>query len=231
MKKEELTVNFKFSYGHLKQVADNLLQLLDRDNVQFVDRGFSPAKRTAIVNLLNAFVACPDEEAMLGARMKTTELKDIARDVLETQLRSLFLDAKKQFGENSGEYRAFGNADISQQTDDEIVRTAKLASIAATTYLTQLANQGVTTAKITLLNTNRTVFDNAIDTQQNAISNKDIAAENRIRAANALYAEIVNWSDTGKDIWYTISESKYNDYVIYNTPTGTADDIVPPPSV
>lgn len=37
---------------------------------------------------------------------------------------------------------------------------------------------------------------------------------------NALYKAIVKICNTGKDIWYETNESKYNDYVIYNTPSG-----------
>jgi hypothetical protein len=40
---------------------------------------------------------------------------------------------------------------------------------------------------------------------------------------NVLYAELVKLCNTGKDIFYSLNEAKYNDYVIYNTPTGKVE--------
>jgi hypothetical protein len=37
---------------------------------------------------------------------------------------------------------------------------------------------------------------------------------------NALYGKITEFFGFGKDYWASRDESKYNDYIIYNTPTG-----------
>ncbi len=50
------------------------------------------------------------------------------------------------------------------------------------------------------------------------------ATEDRLELGNLLYKKIAEVFDSSKDYWVTSDESKYNDYVIYDTPGG-----VPPP--
>ncbi len=229
MKKNEVKTKFNFSYGHLKQLADNLLQLLDRDIVEHTTRGFNPTKRTAFVKLINIFDACPDDEQLLGIRESATQAKDDARAKLEKQMRTIFLMAKNAFTSDSGKYREFGNTDLSTQTDEEVVRNAKIIITTATKYLTQLADEGLTTAVITTLSNTKKELDDAIDAKIKAVSNKDLAAETRIEAANNLYDMIVKYCDNGKDLFIEVNEAKYNDYVIYNTINGTKEEIIDPP--
>ena len=231
MKKKEVKAKFSFSYAHLKQVADNTLQLLDRDIAEHTLRGFTVAKRLAFVKLINIFDAIPDDEQMVGIRESATKAKDDARAKLEKQMRTIFLMAKNVFSGDSGKYKEFGSADLTAQTDEEIVRTAKIMVSTATKYLTQLDDEGLTTAMITTLSNTKKELDDAIDTKIKAISSRDVTTENRIEAANNLYEMIVKYSDIGKDIFVEINEAKYNDYVIYDTPTGTKEEIIVPPVV
>lgn len=223
MKKEVAIASFKFTYAHLKQLCDNALNLIARDTAEFADRGYTATRRATFAQLLSTFVAVPDEETMLARREQATKNKNTQRDLLETKMRTYFLAAKNTYGESTPKYHEFGNAFISQQTDDELVRTAKIMSRALTDNITALANEGITTAKITAFDQLRQAYDDSIDTQARAISAKDVTAEERLTAANNLYAELVKVCDLGKDIWYTTNEAKYNDYVIYNTTTGLPD--------
>ncbi len=228
MKKKKVKRKFNFSYSHLKQVADNVLQLLDRDIVEHSTRGFTVAKRTAFVNLISIFDACPDDEQLLGIRETATQNKDAFRSKLEKQMRTIFLMAKNVFTTNSAKYREFGNADLTAQTDEELVRNANIMVSVATKYLTDLVDEGLTVLHITALSTTLKDFDDAIDAKIKAVSNKDIAAESRIEAANNLYEMIVKYTDIGKDLFGEVNEAKYNDYIIYNTPTGKKKEDLPP---
>ena len=72
------------------------------------------------------------------------------------------------------------------------MRTGKAMSTTATKYLTALATEGVTAAKITTLNTQRDALDVAIDAQAKGISDRDVATEDRIEALNNLYRLLTN---------------------------------------
>ncbi|WP_129536611.1 hypothetical protein [Chryseobacterium sp. 3008163] len=87
-------------------------------------------------------------------------------------------------------------------------------------YLPQLADEGLTTEKINTLMTQREALDVAIDAQAKGISDRDLAAEGRVEALNKLYQLLTKYAGTGQDIFYETNEAKYNDYIIYDTPSG-----------
>ena len=224
-----IVAKFNFTFGYLKQLAEEMLLNIERDLAEFTDRGFNAAKKTGLLNAISALDNFPTDDQLVGIKVTTTETKDAARDSLETQMRTLFLAAKNTFGENTGKFREFGDVQLSQQTDSDLVRSAKAMISTATKYVTELAGEGITTAKIALMTTTRATLDTAIDDQRKAIKNRDNGTEARIIIANALYDLVVKYADDGKDIWVTKSESKFNDYVIYNTPSGTDEPPQDPP--
>ena len=219
-----IIAKFNFSFGFLKQLADELVLSIERDIAEFTDRGFNAIKKTALLNAIDAFENFPTDEQLLGVKMSTTQTKDAARVSLETQMRTVFMAAKNTFGEKTGTFREFGDVNLSQQTDSDLVRSAKAMIATATKYAADLAGEGITAAKIALMTTTRGELDKAIDDQNKAIKNRDNATETRIILANDLYDLVVKYADTGKDIWITKSEAKYNDYVVYNTPSGDAPE-------
>ena len=229
MKKDPVKRNFILTDAVLKQKADEMIALIDRDIVEFTDRGYNAAKKTEFTTARNTVENFPSDEQLEAVKMALTEQKDAARSVLEKSMRSIFKAAENVYGQSSAKYKEFGNAMISQQSDSEIVRTGKAMSTTATKYLTALAAEGLTAAKITALNTQRDALDVAIDAQAKGISDRDVATEDRIEALNNLYRLITKYAGTGQDIFYETDEAKYNDYVIYDTPDGLPDT-PPPPS-
>jgi hypothetical protein len=225
-KKEETTSNFNFSYGFLKQLADGTLTLIDRDIVQFTDRGFDMPKRREFQTAITTFSDFATDEQMEGIKMAATTAKDESRNIVERQMRSIFLAAKNVFGEGRGTYREFGNTDLTYQTDSELVRNANIMVATATKYVVNLVTEGITIPKIDLLNTSKINFDTAMDLQTQAIHDRDHSTERRAQLANDLYALVVKYNDVGKDIWVEESESKYNDFIIYNTVSG-APELLP----
>ncbi|RZK04192.1 MAG: hypothetical protein EOO46_17175 [Flavobacterium sp.] len=230
MKKEMILPLFNFTYAHLKQLADQTLLLIERDMVQFTDRGFSAAKKTAFSVAIKNFADFPSDEQLEAIKMDATKTKDTSRSQFENQSRSVLLAAKNVFSAGSAKYREFGIADLTSLKDSDLVRNGKTTVAAATKYLTNLAGEGITAVKVTKLEEARTALDVAIDAQGTAITNRDNATEQRAILGNELYSLVVKYNDTGKDIWVSNSEARYNDYVIYNTVSGQPEDETPTPS-
>lgn len=69
-------------------------------------------------------------------------------------------------------------------------------------------------------------LDDRIDAVARGISDRDVATEGRIETLNTLYSYVTKYAGIGQDIFYEINEAKYNDYVLYDTPSGMPD--VPP---
>ncbi|HUM52623.1 MAG TPA: hypothetical protein PK431_12445 [Chitinophagales bacterium] len=223
MKKEIEKVKFHFTFGYLKQLGDRTLDLIDRDITEFTGKGFTPARRTAFVDAINVFANFPTDEQMDGLKIEATAVKNQSRGVVESHMRDIFLAAEIVYGLNSGLYRRFGNAELSSQTDYELVRNANMMVETATEYAAALLPEGIDAAKITALKDAKIKFDKDIDLKETAVKNRDNSTEMRAKVANALYDLISRYCKTGRNIWYEISEAKYNDYIIYNTPSGSDD--------
>lgn len=164
MKKNVIPV-FRFSYGYLKQLADKTLLQIDRDKIEFEDRGFSGKKKSELAEAIERFADFPTDEQLETAKMEMTQLKDGTRMEFETSARSFYLAAKNTFGTDSAKYRAFGNADLSSQKDADLVRNGKNIVAAANKYLPQLAGEGITAEKVANLEEVRKKFDSALDLQ------------------------------------------------------------------
>ena len=218
MRKEEALRKYNFSDAHLKQLADTVLLLTDRDNAEFADRGFNTNKRAALVQKINFFDTFETDAQLEALKITATQDKDAARQVLEPKMRTVFLMARNVFKETSGRYREFGDPAISQQTDELLVRNARVLINAATKYLVELADEGLTAAKLTDLEAAKQALDDALDVQRQAINDRDIKTEERIEAGNELYELIVKYCEIGRDIWINTHQAKYNDYIIYQIP-------------
>lgn len=222
MKKEEVMRKYNFSDAYLMQLGDNMLSLLDRDIVEFTDRGFNPQKRVELKNRVDDFKNYETDEQLEGIKITATEEKDAKRTIVERMMRTTLLMARTVFKEGSGRYREFGDSDISRQSDEVLVRNAKIVCLSATKYLAELSDEGLTAAKIADLDAARISFDESIDVQRQAINARDISTEGRVETGNSLYELIVKYCEIGKDIWVETNQAKYNDYVIYNTPASPA---------
>lgn len=216
MKKKTAMRRYKFSDATLKQYAEHLLASMQRDKLEFEDRGFSPIKETEFKKLIDMFAEYPSDDQLEAIKISATETKNEARRVLEKALRTIFLMAKNVFKDGTGKYKEFGNANISKLTDEELVRNSKTTESSAHKYLHELSDEGLNPAKLVDLSKARERFDTAIDQQAQAVRTRDISTEARIEAGNKLYDLVVKYSNTGKDIWYDTNEAKYNDYLIYD---------------
>ncbi|WP_346984690.1 hypothetical protein [Chryseobacterium sp. POE27] len=180
----------------------------------------TPPKKAELTTARNTVDNFPNDEQLEAIKMNLTEKKDAARNALEKTMRSIFNRAENVFGLYSAKYKEFGDAGISQQSDAEIVRVAKIMSLTAEKYLTELSDEGLTSEKIATLIAQRNALDVAIDAQAQGVSDRDVAAEGRIEALNKLYQLLTKYTGIGKDIFYETNEAKYNDYIIYDTPSG-----------
>jgi len=224
MKKDQVQRDFVIADSVLKQKADELIALIDRDLAEFSDRGYNAAKKKEFTEARDAVENFPSDEQFESVKMNLTAEKDVARNALEKTMRSIFNMAENVFGQMGARYKEFGNAAISQQGDAELVRVAKTMTVTSTKYLTELAGEGLTEGKITTLTAQREALDIAIDAQAKGISDRDVATEDRIEVLNNLYRLVNKYAGTGQDIFYETDEAKYNDYIVYNTQDGLPED-------
>jgi hypothetical protein len=220
MKKPIVIRNYRLTDAVLKQKADEMVVLLDRDAVEFAERGYDNRAKDAFTDAILVVDTQTADETLEASKMIFTENKNAARSVLEKSMRTLFNMAANKFGNKSAKYKSFGQADISNQSDSELVRTFKIMAIAARENLAELVSEGLTQEKIDKLNDYGVALDDNIDAAAKGVSDRDIATEKRVEELNALYALVIKYAGIGQDVFYELNEAKYNDYVIYDTPSG-----------
>jgi hypothetical protein len=222
-KKQETQRNYRFTDAKLIQVADGVVLLIERDSEQMEDRGVDSERKAALVVLRNELSDTKPDQYYKATQAVATENKEAARARLITSLRRVFTAAENVFGARSLQYKQLGNASLTKLTDDGLVRNARNVVLMASNYLGDLRKEGVTEAKLAEITDLNMAFDLSVDEQLTAQRNRDLAAQDRIEKGNALYAELVKICNTGKDIWYETNLARYNDYVLYDTPTGKPD--------
>ena len=227
MKKEMVTRNFNLTDAVLKQKADEFIGLLDRDMAEFSQRGYNAAAKTIFEDARDAVNDFPSDETLEAQKIGLTAAKDAARSALEKSMRTVFNMALNKFGAKSAKYRAFGEPDISRKPDAELVRVHKNMVTAANENLAVLATEGLTQPMIDTISTQGVALDTAIDAVAKGITDRDIMTEDRIETLNNLYAIVTKYAGIGQDIFYETNEAKYNDYVIYDTPSGEPEETPP----
>lgn len=223
MKKAETLRLYNFSDATLKQLIDQAISFARRDSAEFGLRGYSSIRLDLIAQQNEDFGNIMSDEEAIAEQMQTTENKDIARNTVEDTMRVIFSMAQNQYGAKSIQYKRFGESNISQQTDNDLVRTARICHKTSTSKLNDLQNEGLTQLFLDNFLADIQAFDTSLDLRQLAVSDREIAKEERVRLGNAVYEEFVKLCNTGKSIWRTSNEAKYSDYVIYDSPSGKSN--------
>ena len=228
MANKKVTKEFRFEDSELLVKCASAIAAALRDKDQLLEVGFTSEKRLAFQTQLDAFKLISTDDFMIGQKILRTQEKDNARLAVEKSLRTILTIAGSFYGTNSGKFRQFGTANIGRLSDDHLMRYARNALSTATALLTELQPEGVTPAMLTALTTKITAFDTAINNQITAIRQRDIITEERTNKANELYRTLAKICTFGKNIWYGINEAKYNDYIIYDAPSGDSSKALKP---
>lgn len=219
MKKLKSKRNYTFSDAILKQKADEIINLLDRDMEEFAERGYNAAAKVHFVEMRDQADALESDETFDALKIELTKQKSVARIALKKTMRTILNIAANHFGAKSAKFRSFGGSNLSKPREAELVRVYKIMGAVATEHLVEMEEDGMTQILIDRLKMQGNAYDVAISAVVDAINNRDLATEKRIKIYNDLYVLLIKYANIGKDIFYETSEAKYNDYVIYDTPT------------
>ena len=224
MRKPKLIRNFNLTDAALKQKADEMINLLDRDFVEFAERGYNAAAKSQFIEKRDAITSFLPDEILEAEKILATEKKEATRSALEKTMRTILNMAANYFGSQSAKYRAFGSRNLTRQREFDLARNYKIMVFKATQNLAEMTEEGLTQTLIDRLQLQGETFNQALDEVVQAIINRDIATEKRIEALNALYRLVAKYAGIGKDIFYETNEAKYNDYVIYDTQSGKSEE-------
>lgn len=213
MPQQTITRNYPIADGDLKQKADGLANTLTRDLADLAPRNIVAANVTALQALTTSFNEHSTDEELAGLVQDATLRKNAKRKESEIAIRSIRNMAEIVY-DSKGKYNNFGFEEITKISDGDFYRLAKRVMRMSTKYLTDLAPQGLTAAQINILQNLATDFDNNIDDIEDAVENRDIETQERIKKGNSLWAEMIKLASIGKSIYEDVNEAKFNDYVL-----------------
>lgn len=223
MKKQEAHAKFNMSYGQVLQLADDVKLLAERDSNELKNYGVNKDYLTKFAERIEAFRNKESDAFYEGTVTGFTRDKNTVRGRLHETLSSIMVRIKNLYGQQSPEYNRFQYADSGQLSDSDYVRMIRNASKVAEVYLPLLETKGFTQDDLDKFNDSIDEFDGLLDQKFSAERARNIATQDRVLAANAMYDMVVEICDYGKDYFYSRDTSKYEDYVIYDAPAPVED--------
>lgn len=224
MKKKESFRSFNFSDGKLVAIGKEKIAYMRRDKIEFEKYGITTANFDALEEEIDKFLDTATDIEKLGTQTDTTAIKDAKAEELRQAIRVVMTRVVLVYEEGSSNFRKFGTETLSKQLDSDLLITGKRVVRVANEFFTALETKGLKAdmlAKITVL---REELEDLIVDVRLKIAERDIDQQERVEKANAIYETLVKYAITGQNIWVSTDVAKYNDYIIYNTVSGEAED-------
>ncbi len=217
MKKQVIHRDYNFPDADLYLQTMEKLRFAQRDLQQFETYGYDLNKLKYINNLCKKFAKLPNDDELLGTQMLMTEKKSEAAEKLKSAIRSVMTRVATKYNNRSGRYRKFGTSKMGDMTDAQLLFCGRRVIRVARKQIDFLSETGLKENHLTRVQETCQNFENALNIQQDKVSDRDIAVEQRVEIGNQMYKEFVHICNIGKDVWAETNRSKYENYVIYES--------------
>ena len=224
MKKKEVVRNYKFSDGRLVTIVDEKVAYMRRDAAEFEGYGIKANMVDALESDSNKFSDSATDVELVADQTEVTAAKDNMAARLQEAIRGVMSRVVLKYAVESSKYKKFGTEALSQQSDAELLVIAARVFRVGTGMLADLEGNGLTAQMLDDVNALRNDLEQELIDMHLKIADRDIEQESRVEAGNAIYATLIKYTNTGQSIWKTSNVAKYNDYVVYNTKTGSDED-------
>ena len=229
MKKKEVVRAYNFSDGKLITTSNEKIAYIRRDEAEFVGYGITNVMVDELENQVNNFSDTATDVEMVEDQSEVTTAKDVVADKLRESIRGVMNRVVLKYDVHSAKYRKFGTETLSRQSDAQLLVIAARVVRVGTEMLADLAANGLTSAMLDNVKNLRDKLEDELISLKLKVADRDIEQESRVEAGNAIYATLIKYTNTGQSIWATTNVAKYNDYVVYNSPSGEAPDTPTPP--
>ncbi len=217
MKKQAMQRMHNFPDAELYMLCMQSIRHAHRDFENFKQYGYSLDKLTGFASQCERFKNLPDDDELVGDQMIVTEKKYEAAEKLKNAIRSIMTRVEMKYSNRSGRYRKFGTAKMGDMTDAQLLFCGRRVARVARMQADFLGDVGVSENQILRVLDACIGFENAINIQQDRVSDRDIGVEIRMEQGNATYQKMVEVCNIGKDIWTDKDPVKYEQYCIYES--------------
>ncbi|MCW3169841.1 hypothetical protein OMO38_15050 [Chryseobacterium sp. 09-1422] len=191
-----------------------------RDAEAFASFGLDETKFAELEARITAFSNLVTDIEKSNEQVQITEQKDLKAEELRTAIRSVMTRVAQKYGAGSARYANYGSDSLAKQNDADLLVTAKRVVRVGTANLNDLAGEGLQVSHLNKITELNDEFNVLLIDQKLKIGERDIQQEDRVEDGNKIYLLLTKYTQTGQDIWESSDVAKYNDYIIYNTPSG-----------
>lgn len=217
MKKQSSNRQYNFPDADLYVQCMEKIKFAHRDIKNFEQYSYSKSRLSGFLNQCKKFRALPDDDELLGDQMVLTEKKKDASEKLKAAIRSIMTRVEMKYNNRTGRYRKFGTSKMGDMSDAQLLFCGRRVIRVARAQMDFLSDVGLSEKNIQRVVDSAQVFENALNFQQDKVSDRDIAVEHRVELGNKLYNELIVLCNIGKDIWAETDFAKYENYVIYES--------------
>lgn len=222
MKKKEAQRGYNFPDAELITMGNAKIAFMRRDITAFETYGIDAAAINSLETAIETFTNNVSDVELAGRQVLSTEAKDAKAEQLREGIRGVMSRVALKHNVGSTEYKMFGTELLSRQTDSNLLLTAKRVYRLGTEGLAIYSANGLNAGMLAQIITVREELDDLMVDQKIKIGIRDNLQEDRVEEGNAIYKTLSSYASTGMSIWVSSDVAKYNDYIIYNTPSGTA---------
>lgn len=231
MKKQAVVRLYNFSDATLVIKGKEKIAFMRRDAANFTPFGVTTALVTSLETAIDTFSNSITDIETVSDQTGITVNKEAKADQLRVAIRTVMSRAELKYGTNSAKYKKFGTLALSQQSDSDLLITARRVVRVGAEFLDELTPNGLTDVMLDDIIALSNAFEALLIDQKIKIGERDILQEDRVEAGNNIYKTLMQYTTVGLSIWETTDVAKYNDYVIYNTVSGEIPEVVSPPVV
>ncbi|MEM6318257.1 MAG: hypothetical protein AAF960_11350 [Bacteroidota bacterium] len=217
MKKQAGNRKYNFPDADLYLQAMERIKYAHRDLTYFKQYSYDLERLKKFKAMCDKFRNLPDDDEMVGDQMVLTEKKGTAAEKLKSAIRSIMIKVSIKYNNRTGRYRKFGTAKMGDMTDAQLLFCGRRVARVARQMAGFIEELGVNENAIQRVTEACRNFENALNLQQDKISDRDIAVELRVDQGNKIYDEMVILCNIGKDIWAESDTAKYENYTIYES--------------
>ncbi len=217
MKKQSANRKYNFPDADLYLLCVEKLKQAHSEKALFKQYGYEIQRMKTFKDKVDRFGQLPNDDELVGDQMLTTEKKYTAAENLKTAIRSVMTRVAMKYSNRSGRYRKFGTAKMGDMTDAQLIFCGRRVVRVSRQQIDFLADVGLNEKVLKRVTDACSAFENAVNIQQDKVSERDISVERRTDLGNQIYDELIMLCNIGKDIWAESNRAKYDNYVLYES--------------
>lgn len=216
------TADFNMSQSDLVTVSFEKQLFMVRDAKDLAGRGVTADRIDKFKTQITKFTELPTDGELDQTKQEATARKDAAQRDLLTQMQIVMGIVGSVDKPTTSGYKKFGTAGLDEGSEGDlhlgIIRAVRVGRASLAKY----AAKGLTTDLLDELETRNATFLTRLGEQQDAEDARGEAADTRVLAANALYAELMDLCGTGKALYAQTNARKFDNYIVNDDEPATS---------